>query len=340
MAESVKLLGGDSKDAKRVIPQNTTPGKLTSPVSQSSGDALYEDERCEMYRGETSSAQSLSSPLSPDGLDFDGLSITESGQRPIKGGALRYTNPFQRGLKGPNDVSRFSYSPTDRRDGPLRIGSQLGVGRGGFKNSHRWMSPDAQATQEFMMVRNAMRRQFKSSDVAKWKYSDYIAHREAMVASQANLLANKVKAREDVRLRVEPIPLELQQNLHKWGIPGNFNQQGNLSRVLGEQTIWCNDWQEGKDDIAPWPSIAELKWEGDDRAKTGVGRYPPLPREHGPPGLPWNQLPCVEQYPLDQVARIPTMEDVYLPVDDQIEEAMQYLWSKELEKDMDDYLDS
>jgi hypothetical protein len=43
----------------------------------------------------------------------------------------------------------------------------------------------------------------------------------------------------------------------------------------------------------------------------------------GPPGLPWNQLPCVDQYPIDQVARIPTMKDVYLPVDDQIEGEMQ-----------------
>jgi hypothetical protein len=40
-------------------------------------------------------------------------------------------------------------------------------------------------------------------------------------------------------------------------------------------------------------------------------------------GLPWNQLPCVDQYPIDQVARIPAMEDVYLPVDDQIEGEMQ-----------------
>jgi hypothetical protein len=43
----------------------------------------------------------------------------------------------------------------------------------------------------------------------------------------------------------------------------------------------------------------------------------------GPPSLPWNQLPCVDQYPIDQVARIPTMKDVYLPVDDQIEGEMQ-----------------
>jgi hypothetical protein len=33
------------------------------------------------------------------------------------------------------------------------------------------------------------------------------------------------------------------------------------------------------------------------------------------------------------------MEDVYLPVDDQIEEEMEYLWSKDLEKAMDEFMD-
>jgi hypothetical protein len=186
-----------------------------------------------------------------------------------------------------------------------------------------------------------MRRQFKHSDIAKWKVADYVAHREAMVASQATRLANKVKAKEDaLTLRIPDITPEISQNLNKWGIYGNFAQLGNLSRVLGEQTIWCYDWLNGKEEVAPWPSLAECKWEGDDRAKTGVGRFLPLPREEGPPGLPWNQLPCIEQFPIDQVARIPTMEDVYLPVDDQIEEEKEYLWSKDLEEAMDALLET
>jgi len=71
-----------------------------------------------------------------------------------------------------------------------------------------------------------------------------------------------------------------------------------------------------------------------------VGRFLPLPREEGPPGLSWNQLPCVEQYPMDQVARVPTLEDILLPVDDQIEEDHEYLWSKDLEKAIDEFLES
>jgi hypothetical protein len=344
MADSVKSGGLLSNATDRVHSQTEIPVKITSPASESSGGTLHEDGSSEI-RSDGDEANSFSSPLSPERLDFDNLNIGDASQHLPKAGVGRYTAPFQRGIKNYNDSSRFNYTPNDivRRDTGFRTGSPFIQGRGGsvnFRNSRTWISADAQAMQEFMVIRNAMRRQFKSSDDAKWKYNDYIAHREAMVASQANLLANKVKAKEDALLRIPPIPFETQQNLNKWGLFGNFNEQGNMSRVLGEPTIWCRDWETGKDDIAPWPSTAELKWEGDDRAKTGVGRYPPLPREQGPPGLPWNQLPCVEQFPIDQVARIPTMEDVYLPVDDQIEEEMAYLWSRNLEEAMDDFLDS
>lgn len=305
---------------------------VTSPKSESSGVTLSAEGS-----SDAGGPNSFSSPLSPDSLNFEKLSVDPPvvGSPLQSGNVGRYTAPFQRGTKAYNDAGRFSNHNSSfmRGDGSVRANSPFASGRGGgFRNSRTWLSPDAQAANEFLVVRAAMRRQFKNSDVAKWKISDYIAHREAMVASKAHALANKV---EELSLQIQPIPAETQQSLNKWGLAGNFDEDGNTGRVLGEQTIWCNDWLNGKDEIAPWPSMAEMKWEGDDRAKTGVGRFLPLPREEGPPGLPWNQLPCVEQYPIDQVARIPTMEDVYLPVDDQIEEEMEYLWSKDLEEAMD-----
>jgi hypothetical protein len=346
MADSAKVAGGASQGANGAEIVSGTPIKFTSSPFESSGDTLHENGGSDV-RSDGNRAYPLSSPLSPEFLDFDNLAINDAAPRGPKGGVGRYTAPFQRGHKNYHDSSRFDYQSTDlvRRNGNFRNGSpfsgRVGAGGGGFRNSCTWMSPDVQAMQEFMVIRNAMRRQFKNAEVSKWKFNDYIAHREVMVVAQATRLANQVKAKEyALTERVPPIPEETQQSMMKWGIFGNFGEHGNTSRILGEQTIWCRDWMNGKDDIAPWPSTAESKWEGDDRAKTGVGRFLPLPREVGPPGLPWNTLPCVEQYPIDQVARIPTMEDVYLPVDDQIEEEMDYLWSKNLEEDMDAFCET
>lgn len=234
--------------------------------------------------------------------------------------------------------------PDTSRGSPSRynnIGAANNHSRSNFRNSRTWMSPDTKHMQDFVIVRNAMRRLFKNSEVAKWKYADYIAHREAVIASEKATLDRKLKVKEEERLRaqmgldVSDFTLSLGANVRS-----QVFLQGNYSLVLGEKTIWCVDWQSGKDEIAPWPTFAEMKWEGDDRAKTAVGRYLPLPREMGAPGITWSQLQCVEQYPLDQVARIPTMEDIYLPVDEIEEEMKGNLIMKSLEDAMDEYLEA
>lgn len=212
---------------------------------------------------------------------------------------------------------------------------------GNQRNTRNFMSADAQATQDLMMARNAVRRMFKHSEIAKWKLADYIAHQQAMRASAtAYATARAAHAASTPPWPVPVLTQEVQETMLQWGLHGNFNEVGNHSRILGEPTIWCRDWLNGKDEVAPWPCAAELKWEGEDRAKTGVGRFPPLPREPGPVGLPWHALEVVEQYPLDQIARIPTMEDVFLPVDEIDEDVKgRLLWSV-IEDAIDEFLET
>lgn len=256
----------------------------------------------------------------------------------FKGGFNRYDSTYENGRNNRYD-SAHEIGRNDRRF-PTRAPKYPGGG-GGFRNSHTWVSSETQHMQEFLVIRNSMRRLFKHSEVAKWKYQDYIAHEEARVASKKELLAAQVKMKEEEKNLIIP---RLDENalvtLKKFLPGGNFTMEGGRSRVLGEKTIWCEHWKAEKEEISPWPSFAELKWEGDDRAKTGVGRFPPLPREMGAPGIPWNQLQAVEQYLLDQVARIPTMEDVYLPVDEIDDDVKYTLINKDLEEDMDKCLES
>ncbi|KAI4626422.1 hypothetical protein J4E83_003572 [Alternaria metachromatica] len=342
MVDPIKVVTGDSvATPNKAFAPELQDTKVISPTSDSSGDTLH-DESSDV-RSSGDGLETPNSPISPENLNFNGLTISGGGVDLRRDTVDRYTNPYQRGQKQHNEPS--VYGPPGRGfGGNSRFGAGYngrgGGGAGTYRNSRTWMSPDAQVQQEFLMIRNAMRRLFKNSDVSKWKLSDYVAHKEAMLASQANKLANQVKSKEDARFISSPISSDVQKTLTRCGLEGNFEEVGNYGRALGEQTIWCNDWENGKDEIAPWPSMAEMKWEGDDRAKTGVGRFLPLPREEGPPGLMWNQLPAIEQYPMDQVCKIPTMEDVYLPVDYHIEPDHEYLWNKGLEKEMDDFLES
>lgn len=334
-------VGADSGDrlTPGMKPANVKADTTSSPTSGNSSDTLHDIESFDAER-----KRSDTSPLSATTLNFDDLKITDSEQLYPREYADRFTGGFYGKDKHDNaPASAYGHrvQQFSRSNHHLHPNHPFARGGGNHRNSRIWVSEETRAAQEFLTVRNSMRRVFKNADVAKWKVADYIAHREAVVTSKAQLLARQAQSREaDLNLRVPLISLEKQETLKRCGLSGNFEQVGNRSRALGEKTIWCQDWQNGKDEIAPWPTMAELKWEGDDRAKTGVGRYPPLPREQGPVGLPWNQLQAVEQYPLDQIACIPTMEDVYLPVDEIDDDVKYDLLNKALEDAIEAYLES
>lgn len=271
-------------------------------------------------------------PTSPEKRGVSPFQTPDSGvalSRTPSNGTGRYYNNGEHGVAdGGNGVARR-----------LNYGNYP---RGNFRQSRTWMSEDAKNMQDFQIVRNAMRRLFRFSDVAKWRYADWIAHKEAMLASQKAQLDKKLKTKEENLQAWLALTEKAKMEAQAIGddVMKTLCPTGNRGLVLGEQTIWCENWQDGKDDIAPWPDHAEAKWEGDDRAKTGVGRFLPLPREPGAPGIQWGQLQVIEQYPMDQVARIPTMEDIYLPVDEIDDEVKYDLITKDLEDAMDAYLET
>lgn len=323
-----------------VQPESKAPKNIPSPPSGSSSDTLHENDTFDDERKFASA-----SPLSTATLNFEDLNLQDDGDSHQH----KYVNHFSMPQDG-NVKYHYSSVPAHIQPNPhFRRNNRhhhmhshrYALGGDAQRSTHTWISDEARAAQEFLVVRNSMKRQFKNSEVAKWKVAEYIAHREAVIASKARRFAQQARSKEDeAGFKVPPISPSTQDMMRRCGLQGNFEQVSNRGRALGAKTIWCKDWMNGKDEIAPWPCMAELKWEGDDRAKTGVGRYPPLPREQGPPGIPWNQLQAVEQYPIDQIARIPTMEDVYLPVDEIDDEVKYDLLSKDLEDTMDAYLES
>ncbi|KAF1360029.1 hypothetical protein EJ07DRAFT_117283 [Lizonia empirigonia] len=310
---------------------------VPSPLSRSSSDTLHENDTADHDR-----KYSNISPFSTATLNFEDLKIYDDISYTQKSNS-NFASPFQRTVESPRGAFHAYRRPVQHlRQKNYHTSPGNGIhNASGNRNTSTWMSEEARATQEFLVVRNSMKRQFKNADVAKWKITDYVAHREAMMASAAKKRAQQAQGMDgESALRVPPIAPQKQDMMRRCGLTGNLDQVGNYGRALGEKTIWCQDWESGKEEVAPWPCMAEMKWEGDDRAKTSVGRYLPLPREQGPVGIPWSQLQVVEQYPLDQVARIPTMEDVFLPVDEIDDEVKYDLLTKDLEDAMDAHLES
>ncbi|TLD36793.1 hypothetical protein E2P81_ATG02575 [Venturia nashicola] len=89
--------------------------------------------------------------------------------------------------------------------------------------------------------------------------------------------------------------------------------------VLAERTIWCPapsvPWRQQP----AWPCKSEMEWEGDQRVATEngrFGRYPPLPRvDPNNDSVVWHLKPRLRSYRFDEPWLVPTMEDIYCPVD-------------------------
>ncbi|KAH7117038.1 hypothetical protein B0J11DRAFT_443216 [Dendryphion nanum] len=265
-----------------------------------------------------------------------------STTRPFAEQELRIPSGPSHNSVNANNNGRYPRNRNYFEDHGARRGSH-GL-RGGYHSrsstSYTWQSPEQKHMQDFVIVRNAMRRLFKNSEVSKWKLADYLAHQNAMIASQQHYLNRQLAAKDASSSRSLSSSLDDYSASLRDQVVANLHTEGNASLVLGEKTIWCHDWENGKEEVAEWPTYAEMKWEGDDRAKTAVGRFLPLPREMGAPGIIWSQLQVVDQYPLDQVCRIPTMEDVYAPVDEIEDDVKYYLVSHDLEDAIDEFLES
>ena len=173
--------------------------------------------------------QSLSSPSSPEhsqtlqGDSSPFLDVSPSVASPVSSPAevgelsAITSSPFWKPgaqFGSSNDIRPEQPGPLASRDlRPLRARSGHGFGHGsqpatfagsGFRSSRTWISPEAQHQQEFLVVRNSMRRLFKNSEVAKWKFSDYTAHKEAMIEARKAALDRAVQQREQEHLLQAP----------------------------------------------------------------------------------------------------------------------------------------
>ncbi|KAF2804101.1 uncharacterized protein BDZ99DRAFT_343968, partial [Mytilinidion resinicola] len=190
-----------------------------------------------------------------------------------------------------------------------------------YYSKKAWMSPEARENEKYHVVMNSMRRLFPKSEVAKMDKTKWLAHRQAVVEAHTKQLERAVKIKEEVLSKggQQPIPNRLKEK----EFPENHGV------VLCEKTIWCPKWQL-KEEVAPWPTLPEMKWEGDDRAKTTVGRFLPLPREPGSAAVAWHNLRVLPAWPFDDVRKIPTLEDILLPVDEIDEDIVPDLLNSDL----------
>lgn len=82
----------------------------------------------------------------------------------------------------------------------------------------------------------------------------------------------------------------------------------NWGNVLCEETVFTPSWEDGKEEIAPWPSKVEMDYEGDGRVATDQlhGRFLPLPRLNSNDTVQWQHRTVVPASKMDDMHFIPT----------------------------------
>jgi hypothetical protein len=87
----------------------------------------------------------------------------------------------------------------------------------------------------------------------------------------------------------------------------------NLSPVLCLPTVFTPNYRLGKQFVAPWPSMHEMKYEGDERIATDIlhSRFLGAPRVEGNETVSWQHRNVIEQYPLENFHHIPTALEVF-----------------------------
>ncbi len=200
-------------------------------------------------------------------------------------------------MSTPGTVCVVPTSPEEKEVEANEVSSEAGEENEDSKVTHTfsvsWASDEEKEHEKFVAVRTAMSRIVPRSDIVPWKYPDWLVHRVAILQMRRDFIDRKlalaVAVAGTAKIR-----------------PALGGKQFSLRRgsVLSLPTIWCpwSDKVERAD--APWPGLQEMKWEGDDRARTGVSRFPPMPREPGNETVVWHQLNAITALEFDQVRQL------------------------------------
>lgn len=193
-----------------------------------------------------------------------------------------------------------------------------------YSSSRTWVHPKVKESSQRQALNYARRKMCPNSpfwtqnfDLAKHK-QDWEAGRKRRVESK---LAQDLETAEE-RRKSQKSDFALPRRLRP--AFGEKEYDSNHSPVLGLETIFCPQWEKGKENIAPWPNKSEMKYEGDDRISTDRlhGRFLGAPRVEGNETVNWQHRLVIAQYAL---------EEFYYPIPQAVDIFLRTHWIAELE---------
>ena len=201
-------------------------------------------------------------------------------------------------------VERVASTANSASEG-IEMSQEVVLAEVSHTNSMTWLSKHERECQRWARIWPNMQRLAPLSGFPPTTFAQWIDHQNCFVGLTIDRMEAKLASRE---LRLDRLRL---------GIPrirpafrGKRFDDGK-GAVLCCDTIWtltipssANGDRTPRKHTAGWPCQQELKWEGDDRAKTSVRRFPPLPRVPGNKTVAWHHLQLVLPSDFDEVRRL------------------------------------
>jgi hypothetical protein len=161
--------------------------------------------------------------------------------------------------------------------------------------SKTWKSDEAKEKDQYARLSTLLHHFVPESPFVPRIYAIWVEHRAAMNAMEMENMKRNItikQSRNTVAAKIAIKPL----------LDGKTFTD-NRSAVLCHETIWAPwSFPTDKHPEAHWPDRTEFQYEGDDRAKSDVGRFLPLPRKPGNETVNWKAREQLQSHrPLDHV---------------------------------------
>lgn len=162
-----------------------------------------------------------------------------------------------------------------------------------------WASPEEQEYERYVKARDGLKRLAPLSEVVPSTWGEWLAQRVAVLEAKMREARASIRFRRVLVSSNSAVPE-----------PSRLSFSDSLGGVLAMPTVWSTGPQEGGRRTAGWPGQQELKWDGDDRAKSNYHRFPPVPRELGNGTVAWHHMRALPTHEFDRVWPVPTAEDI------------------------------
>ena len=161
--------------------------------------------------------------------------------------------------------------------------------------SKSWKSSDARDKDQYARLSTLLHHFVPESPFVPRTYAVWVQHRASMNAMEMENIKRSISIKQSRNTVAAKIAIKL--------LLEGKTFTDNRSAVLSHETIWA-PWSSPTDKHpeALWPDRTEFQYEGDDRAKSDVGRFLPLPRKPGNETVNWKARDQLHPYrPLDHV---------------------------------------